>query len=74
MGWCPHCHSNALVLGEVQWDGLSRDCTSIEGREHHLKEIMHTQCGFDTEENLAIVKEKFIKYKEIKFSGIEITQ
>ena len=22
MGWCPHCHSNALVLGEPQWDGL----------------------------------------------------
>lgn len=22
MGWCPNCHSNALVLGEVQWDGL----------------------------------------------------
>ena len=22
MGWCPNCHSNALVLGERQWDGL----------------------------------------------------
>lgn len=22
MGWCPNCHSNALVLGESQWDGL----------------------------------------------------
>lgn len=22
MGWCPNCHCNALVLGEVQWDGL----------------------------------------------------
>ncbi|MFV0466188.1 MAG: flavodoxin family protein [Lachnospiraceae bacterium] len=22
MGWCPNCHSNALVLGETQWDGL----------------------------------------------------
>lgn len=21
MGWCPNCHSNALVLGEKQWDG-----------------------------------------------------
>ena len=21
-GWCPNCHSNALILGEVQWDGL----------------------------------------------------
>jgi len=22
MGWCPNCHSNALILGEEQWDGL----------------------------------------------------
>ncbi|TGY98282.1 flavodoxin family protein [Petralouisia muris] len=22
MGWCPNCHSNALALGEKQWDGL----------------------------------------------------
>lgn len=22
MGWCPNCHSNALILGEMQWDGL----------------------------------------------------
>ena len=22
MGWCPNCHSNALVLGEDQWDGI----------------------------------------------------
>lgn len=21
-GWCPNCHSNALVKGEIQWDGL----------------------------------------------------
>ncbi|MPW24730.1 flavodoxin family protein [Alkalibaculum sp. M08DMB] len=21
-GWCPNCHSNALVKGEVQWDGI----------------------------------------------------
>lgn len=21
-GWCPNCHSNALVLGEKQWDGI----------------------------------------------------
>ena len=78
MGWCPNCHSNALVLGEVQWDGLHfpvecqvcgaggnleksetgkwkfviqedglcRDRTTVEGREEHLKEIMHTQGGF----------------------------
>lgn len=25
MGWCPNCHSNALVLGEMQWDGLHYD-------------------------------------------------
>ena len=23
MGWCPNCHSNALVLGEPQWDGVT---------------------------------------------------
>lgn len=23
MGWCPNCHSNALVLGEPQWDGVN---------------------------------------------------
>ena len=23
MGWCPNCHSNALVLGEKHWDGIS---------------------------------------------------
>ncbi len=22
MGWCPNCHSNALTLGEKQWDGV----------------------------------------------------
>ncbi|MBR2738204.1 MAG: flavodoxin family protein [Lachnospiraceae bacterium] len=22
MGWCPNCHSNALILGEPQWDGI----------------------------------------------------
>lgn len=22
LGWCPNCHSNALILGEAQWDGL----------------------------------------------------
>ena len=106
MGWCPNCHSNALVLGEVQWDGLHfpvecqvcgaggnleksetgkwkfviqedglcRDRTTVEGREEHLKEIMHTQGGFYTEENLAIVKERFYKYKNLKFEGIEINK
>lgn len=106
MGWCPNCHSNALVLGEVQWDGLHfpvecqvcgaggnleksengkwkfviqedglcRDRTTVEGREEHLKEIMHTQGGFYTEENLAIVKERFDKYKNLKFERIEINK
>ena len=106
MGWCPNCHSNALILGEVQWDGLHfpiecqvcgaggnleksedgkwkfviqedglcRDRTTVEGREEHLKEIMHTQGGFYTEENLAIVKERFDKYKNLKFEGIEINK
>lgn len=104
MGWCPNCHSNALVLGEPQWDGihfpiecqvcgaggnlekteegkwkfvieedgLCRDRTDIKGRECHGDEINHTQGGFYTEENLAIVKEKFAKYKELKFPAIEI--
>lgn len=104
MGWCPNCHSNALILGEPQWDGvhfevecqvcgaggklektekgkwkfvidedgLSRDRTDVRGRQHHGDEINHTQGGFYTEENLAIVKEKFEKYKALKFPGIEI--
>lgn len=106
MGWCPNCHSNALVLGEVQWDGLHfpiecqvcgaggnlektedgkwkfviqedglcRDRTTVPGREEHLKEIMHTQGGFYTPENLAKVKEKFEKYKNLKFEGIEVSK
>lgn len=104
MGWCPNCHSNALVLGEPQWDGIHfpvecqvcgaggdlektengkwkfviaengfcRDRTTHEGVTAHLDEIAHTQGGFYTEENLAIVKEKFVKYKEITFPTIEI--
>lgn len=106
MGWCPNCHSNALVLGEIQWDGLHfpiecqvcgaggdlektddgkwkfviaenglcRDRTTVEGREHHLQEIAKTQGGFYTEKNLAIVKEEFIKYKNIQFPTIEINK
>ena len=27
MGWCPNCHSNALILGEPQYDGL---CFPVE--------------------------------------------
>lgn len=104
MGWCPNCHSNALVLGEPQWDGIHfpiecqvcgaggdlektedgkwkfviaengfcRDRTTHEGVKAHLDEIAHTQGGFYTDENLAIVKEKFVKYKELQFPAIKI--
>ena len=104
MGWCPNCHSNALILGEEQWDGLHfpiecqvcgaggtlektdnnkwefviqedglcRDRTTVEGRAHHLVEIGHTQGGFYTEENKAIVSSKIGKYKELNFPSIEI--
>lgn len=106
MGWCPNCHSNALILGEVQWDGLHfpvecqvcgaggnlektedgkwkfviqenglcRDRTDVKGRQHHGEEIAATQGGFYTKENLATVKEKFEKYKNINFPGIEINK
>lgn len=106
MGWCPNCHSNALILGEVQWDGLHfpvecqvcgaggnlektedgkwkfviqenglcRDRTDVKGRQHHCEEIAATQGGFYTKENLATVKEKFEKYKNINFPGIEINK
>lgn len=106
MGWCPNCHSNALILGEPQWDGLyfpiecqvcgaggdlektedgkwrfiiaenglCRDRTTVKGRTEHLREIEVTQGGFYTEENLKVVKEKFPKYKDIKFKGIEINK
>ncbi len=53
-------------------NGLCRDRTTVEGREEHLKEIMHTQGGFYTPENMATVKEKFVKYKDINFPTIEI--
>ncbi len=103
MGWCPNCHSNALVLGEMQWDGLHypiecqvcgaggtlekteegkwkfviqedgllKDRTTVEGRARHLEEIGHTQGGFYANpENMKIVKEKLVKYKEKTFKGI----
>lgn len=103
MGWCPNCHSNALVLGEPQWDGLHfpvecqvcgaggtleqtsegkwkfviqdnglcRDRTTVEGRAHHLEEISHTQGGFFLNpENMKIVREKLIKYKNLDFKGL----
>ncbi|MBE6051915.1 MAG: flavodoxin family protein [Clostridium sp.] len=106
MGWCPNCHSNALVLGQPRWDGicfpvecqvcgaggnlektedgkwkfvisedgLCRDRTSKEGGGEHMKEIAYTQGGFYTKENLDTVKEKFVKYKNIKFPSVEINK
>lgn len=102
-GWCPNCHSNALVRGEVQWDGtywpiecqvcgaggdlvkdengkwkfviaengLIRDRTCDEGREHHLIEIGTTQKEFFSPEGQKIYHDKIVKYKNIKFPGIE---
>ena len=37
-----------------------------------MREIGHTQGGFYTEDNLATVKEKFVKYKNLKFPTIKI--
>ena len=100
-GWCPNCHSSALVLGHKQWDGvhwpiecqvcgaggdlektedgkwkfviaedgLSRDRTTDEGREFHLKEIGVTHGIFY--ENQATVKDKIKKFKELKFPGLK---
>lgn len=102
-GWCPNCHSSALVLGHEQWDGvhwpiecqvcgaggdlektedgkwkfviaedgLSRDRTTDEGREFHLKEIGMTHGLFYVPENREIIKEKIKKFKELKFPGLK---
>lgn len=53
-------------------NGLCRDRTTVEGRGEHIKEIIHTQGGFYTPENMGTVKEKFVKYKDINFPTIEI--
>lgn len=53
-------------------NGLCRDRTSTAGAAEHLVEINETQNKFYTPENNAIVKEKFIKYKNLKFPAIEI--
>lgn len=103
-GWCPNCHSSALVQGHVQWDGvywpiecqvcgaggdlerdeatgkwkfviatdgLIRDRTTDEGREHHLHEIGATHGLFYKPENRAIVNEKIVKFKQLQFPGLE---
>lgn len=106
MGWCPNCHSNALILGEKQWDGLHfpiecqvcgaggdlektesgkwkfviaenglvRDRTTVEGREHHLREIANTQGTFYSPENLEQVKTKIKKYTDLEIPGIAISR
>lgn len=51
--------------------GRCRDRTTVEGRGRHLEEIGHTQGGFYTPENIAMVKEKIVRYKEMKFKGID---
>ena len=103
MGWCPNCHSNALILGKPRWDGacFQVECQvcgaggdlqktedgkwkfviSEEGKKYarlnykggddHLKEIAYTKGGFYTKENLDTVKEKFVKYKNIKFPTVK---
>lgn len=103
MGWCPNCHSNALVLGELQWDGLhypiecqvcgaggnleqtadgkwkfviqkdglEKDRTTVAGRAKHLEEITETQGGFFADSNnMRLVQERLVKYKEKQFQGI----
>lgn len=63
---------NLEKTSEVKWkfviqtDGLCCDRTDVKVRQHHGDEINHTQGGFYTEENLATVKEKFAKYKQLK--------
>jgi multimeric flavodoxin WrbA len=101
-GWCPNCHSSALVQGHPHWDGvqwpiecavcgaggnlektpegkwkfviapdgLIRDRTTNEGREHHLREIGQTHGKFYQPENRAIVNEKIKKYKDLSFKGL----
>lgn len=102
-GWCPNCHSSALVRGHVQWDGvywpiecqvcgaggdlektedgkwkfviaedgLSRDRTTDEGRQFHLREIGETHGIFYIPENREIVKEKIKKFEELQFPTLK---
>lgn len=102
-GWCPNCHSSALIQGEVQWDGvywpiecqvcgaggdlvkdengkwkfviaedgLIRDRTTEEGREHHLVELGQTHGKFYKPESRALVKERIKKFRDLKFQGLE---
>lgn len=56
MGWCPNCHSNALVLGEKQWDGL-----------HFNVECQVCGCGGNLEQD-GDGKWKFVIDPEIGYS------
>ena len=56
MGWCPHCHSNALILGEPQWDGV-----------HFKVECQVCGCGGDLEKD-ENGKWKFVIDPEIGYS------
>jgi len=52
MGWCPNCHSNALILGEVQWDGLYYpvEC-QVCGAGGNLEKAENGQWKFVIQEN-----------------------
>ncbi len=52
MGWCPNCHSNALILGEVQWDGLHYpvEC-QVCGAGGNLEKAEDGQWKFVIQEN-----------------------
>lgn len=52
MGWCPNCHSNALILGEVQWDGLHYpvEC-QVCGAGGNLEKAKDGQWKFVIQEN-----------------------
>ena len=58
--------------GEVKFvlaeNGLIKDRNTNEGREHHLEEIVKTKIHFF--ENMAIVKNKAKKYKDLKFNSV----
>lgn len=101
-GWCPNCHSSALVQGHTQWDGvgwpvecqvcgaggdlekgadgkwhfviapdgLSRDRTTDEGREFHLKEIGATHGLYYRPENQAKVRENIQKFQSLTFPTV----
>ena len=59
----------AFVIDEET--GYSKDRTTVEGRGLHMVEIGQTQGGFYTPENMAMVKEKIVKYREMKFKSID---